>query len=47
LVEEHEHPDDAAKPDLASSYEDAFAEWDASPDAAVWDATCADGLDES
>ena len=29
---------------LGAAYEDAFAEWDDSGDAAAWDVTAADGL---
>lgn len=33
--------------DLERAYEAAWDEWDASGDAAVWEATTADGLDDA
>jgi Arc/MetJ-type ribon-helix-helix transcriptional regulator len=32
---------------LESAYEDAYAEWEASEDAALWDGTTADGLNDA
>jgi Arc/MetJ-type ribon-helix-helix transcriptional regulator len=33
--------------ELQKQYEVAFADWDASEDAALWDSTSADGIDEA
>ncbi|MEO3749509.1 antitoxin [Streptomyces sp. B6B3] len=33
--------------ELEAEYAEAFEEWDSSEDAALWDATTADGLDDA